>query len=146
MTDGQHKINMLGGTFDQHPWGTFDAHVLVTDPNFPGMKDLGSSFDIKDEIYQTKDFDSTKSRVILRLDTSKLDMNGRGVQAADYPYPLAWAKMYGKGHVFYSTFAHAPATWDDSRIQGIYMGAIKWALGLAEADATPIPMPPPPAR
>lgn len=136
-------VNMLGGTFDQHPWGTFEAHVLVTDPNFPGVKDLGSSFDIKDEIYQAKDFDSSKSRVILRLDTSKLDMNGHGVQAADYPYALAWARMYGKGHVFYGTFAHAPTTWDDPRVQGIYMGAIKWALGVAEADATPVPMPSP---
>ena len=136
---------MLGGTFDQHPWGTFNAHVLVTDPKFPGIKDLGSSFDIKDEIYQAKSFDPAKSRVILRLDTGKLNMTGNGVQAADYPYALAWAKTYGKGRVFYGTFAHSPATWDDPRVQDIYMGAIKWALGLVEADATPIPMPPPPA-
>jgi hypothetical protein len=136
---------MLGGRFDQHPWGTFDATGIVTDPNFPGMKQFGPAFNIKDEIYQTKDFDSAKSRVLMRLDTSKLDMNGRGVQAADYPYPLAWARMYGKGRVFYATFAHAPATWDNPQIQEMYLGAIKWALGLVDADVTPIPMPPPPA-
>jgi hypothetical protein len=136
---------MLGGRFDQHPWGTFDATVIVTDPAFPGMKQFGPVFNIKDEIYQTKDFDSTKSRVLMRLDTSKLDMNGRSVQAADYPYPLAWAKMYGKGRVFYSTFAHAPATWDNPQIQDMYLGAIKWALGLVDADVTPVPMPPPAA-
>ena len=78
---------MLGGRFDQHPWGTFDATVVITDPNFPGMKQFGPVFNIKDEIYQTKDFDASKSRVLLRLDTSKLDMNGRGVQAGDYPTP-----------------------------------------------------------
>jgi uncharacterized protein len=136
-------VAMLGGTFDQHPWGTFDAHVLVTDPKFPGMKQFGSDFTIHDEIYQAKEFSPEKSRVLLRLDTSKLNMTGNGVQTADYPYPLAWARMYGKGRVFYSTFAHAPATWDNPQIQEMYTGAIKWALGLADADATPIAMPAP---
>jgi uncharacterized protein len=132
---------MLGGRFDQHPWGTFDATVIVQDPNFPGMQDLGKTFTIHDEIYQTKDFDSTKSRVLLRLDTSKLDMTRNGVQAADYPYALAWARMYGKGRVFYSSFSHAPASWDDPHVQSIYIGAIKWALGLVDADVTPVPIP-----
>ena len=135
---------LIGGKFDQHPWGQIDANVIVTDPKFPGMEKLGKEFMIHDEIYQTKDFDASKSRVLLRLDTSKLDMTRPGVQAADYPYPLAWAKMYGKGRVFYASFAHAPATWDDPHVQDIYMGAIKWALGLVDADVTPIPMPPPP--
>ena len=119
---------MLGGRFDQHPWGTFDATVIVTDPNFPGMNQFGPVFNVKDEIYQTKDFDPSKSRVLLRLDTSKLDMNGRGVQAADYPYPLAWARMYGKGRVFYATFAHAPRPGTIPRSR-MYLGAIKWAWG-----------------
>jgi hypothetical protein len=36
--------------------------------------------------------------------------------------------MYGKGRVFYSTFGHAAETWDDPRIQKLYLGAVKWAL------------------
>ena len=28
---------MIGGYFDEHPWGTFDAPVIVEDPAFPGM-------------------------------------------------------------------------------------------------------------
>jgi type 1 glutamine amidotransferase len=134
---------MLGGSFDNHPWGTFDAHVLVTDPKFPGMGQFGSDFTIHDEIYQAKQFSPEKSRVLMRLDTSKLDMSRPEVKAEDYPYALAWAKMYGKGRVFYATFAHAPSTWDNPQIQEMYTGAIKWALGLVDADATPIPMPPP---
>ena len=27
---------MIGGWFDQHPWGTFEAPILVEDKNFPG--------------------------------------------------------------------------------------------------------------
>lgn len=135
---------MLGGRFDQHPWGSVDGDVIVTDPKFPGMTNLGADFKIHDEFYQSSGFSPEKSRVLLRLDTTKLNnATARGMQAADYPYALAWAKMYGKGRVFYASFAHAPATWDDPRIQDIYLGAIKWALGEVDADVTPIPMPPP---
>ena len=48
--------------------------------------------------------------------------------------------MYGKGRVFYSALGHAPATWDDPRVQEMYLGAIKWALGLVDADVTPDPI------
>jgi type 1 glutamine amidotransferase len=135
---------MLGSRYDEHPWNQTEAKVVVTDPKFPGLGNLGSSFEIKDEFYQLKDFNAAESRVLLRLDTSNLDMTKRGVNPADYPWPLAYAKMYGKGRVFYASFAHAPATWDDPKVQDMYLGAIKWALGLVDADVTPIPMPPPP--
>ena len=142
---------MLGGRFDQHPWQTVEAPVIVTDPNFPGMAQFGKSFTIREEFYQSKDFSPEKSRVLMRLDTTHLDMNGHGVQAADYPYALVWARTYGKGRVFYSAFGHAPSTWDNPQLQEMYVGAIKWALGLVEADATPSVVPantlaPKPAR
>ncbi len=135
---------LAGGRYDEHPWNQIEAKVIVTDPKFPGLDKLGGSFVIKDEFYQINEFSPTDSRVLLRLDTTSLDMTRKGVNPADYPWPLAYAKMYGKGRVFYSSFAHAPATWDDVRIQDMYMGAIKWALGLVDADVTPLPMPPPP--
>ena len=31
---------MIGGWFDQHPWGTFDAPILVEDKNFPATKHM----------------------------------------------------------------------------------------------------------
>ena len=33
---------MLGGRFDEHPWGTIEAPVIVEDPDFPGMKPVWS--------------------------------------------------------------------------------------------------------
>ena len=38
---------MIGGYFDEHPWGTFDAPVIVEDPAFPGMKQWPSAFTIE---------------------------------------------------------------------------------------------------
>jgi type 1 glutamine amidotransferase len=134
---------MLGGEFDEHPWGSVEAPVIVTDRKFPGLENFPPVFNIKEEFYQSKGFSPEKSRVLMRLDTTKTDNTKRGVQAADYPYPLVWARNYGKGRVFYSAFGHAPATWDNPMLQEMYTGAIKWALGLVDADATPLPMPPP---
>ena len=44
---------MLGGYFDEHPWKTFDAPIVVEDPAFPGIA-RKRSFTLKDEIYQMK--------------------------------------------------------------------------------------------
>src|SRR5437764_413918 len=47
---------MIGGYFDEHPWGTFDAPIVVEDAAFPGMKAWGKSFILRDEIYQVRNF------------------------------------------------------------------------------------------
>jgi uncharacterized protein len=131
---------LLGGRFDQHPWGITNARVIVVDPTFPAMRFFPTEFDFHDEFYQTKDFSSADSRVLMCLDTSNLNMGGRGVNPADAPYPLTWAKMYGKGRVFYSALGHAASTWDDPRIRRMWFSAIEWALGMTQADVAPRPI------
>jgi type 1 glutamine amidotransferase len=128
---------MVGGRYDEHPWNTTDAPLVVVDPRFPGMEfKTGEVF--HDEFYQLKDFKADQIHVVLSLDTSKLDQTRPAVHAGD-SYAQAYAKMYGKGRVFYSGIGHAPATWDDPRVQQMYLGAIKWVLGLVDADTTPTP-------
>jgi type 1 glutamine amidotransferase len=141
---------MVGGYFDNHPWGVFDAPVIVEDPAFPAMRAFPLSFTIKDEIYlHEAPYSREKLRVLARLDPSKLDLRttrGGGVHRTDNDFPVAWAKMYGKGRVFYSTFGHARETWDNPAIQTMYFEAIKWAMGLTNADVTPRPLPVPSAH
>ena len=132
---------MIGGYFDEHPWGTFDAPILVEDPNFPGMQQFPKSVVLKDEIYQIKDFSRGRVRVLMRLDASKLDLNNPRVHRKDLDFAVTWAKMYGKGRVFYSALGHVEQNWDDPRIQKMYVEAIKWAMGLVNADVTPRPAP-----
>lgn len=132
---------MIGGDFDEHPWKTFDAPILVEDPKFPGMSQWPASFTIKDEIYQLKDFSRDKCRVLMRLDPSKIDLKNPKVHRTDQDFAVAWAKMYGKGRVYYSTLGHVEENWDRSDFQQMYAGAIKWALGLVDADVTPRPAP-----
>jgi type 1 glutamine amidotransferase len=49
--------------------------------------------------------------------------------------------MYGQGRVFYSSFAHDAKTWDNPDVYHMYFEAIRWALKLTDADATPRPLP-----
>jgi type 1 glutamine amidotransferase len=131
---------MIGGYFDQHPWGTFDAPILVEDPEFSGMQKWPREFVFRDEIYQLKDYSRDKVRVLMRLDPSKLDLKNKNVHRTDGDFAVTWAKTYGKGRVFYSTLGHVPENWDDPRLQTMYTEAIKWALGLIDADTTPRPL------
>jgi uncharacterized protein len=139
-TDWPEYGEMLGGYFDEHPWGTFDAPIIVEDPSFPGMQQWPRAFTLKDEIYQIRNFSREKLRVLMRLDASKLEMNPR-VHRKDRDFAVAWAKMYGKGRVFYSTLGHPVENWDKPEMQTMYLEAIKWAMGLEDADVTPRPAP-----
>ncbi len=132
---------MIGGRFDEHPWGIISAPVVVEDGKFPGMTQLPASFEHIDEYYQVKDFSRTKSHVILRLDVSHLDLTGGLVHHKDADWPLAWAKMYGKGRVYYSALGHDPSTWDDRAVEEMYFEAIKWALKLTDAEIGYSPLP-----
>jgi uncharacterized protein len=134
-------VEMVGGTFDEHPWGTFDAPIIVEDPNFPGMRQWARSFVLRDEIYQMKDFSRDSVRVLMSLDAHKLDLTNPKVHRADHDFAVTWAKTYGKGRVYYSTLGHPEDNWDDPRLQQMYLEAIKWAMGLVDADVTPIKPP-----
>ena len=132
---------MLGGYYDEHPWNTFDAPIVMEDAAFPGMQSWKPSFTLTDEIYQIKMFSRANTRVLMRLDPSKLDLKNPRVHRTDHDFAVAWAKVYGKGRVFYSTLGHVEANWDRPEFQAMVTGAIKWALGLVDADVTPRPVP-----
>lgn len=119
---------MVGGYFDDHPWGTFDAPILVEDQQFPGMQQFPPSFPLKDEIYQIRNYSRDNLRVLMRLDANKLDLKNPRVHRADRDFAVTWAKMYGKGRVYYSTLGHPQENWDNPQIQKMYTEAIKWEL------------------
>jgi len=131
---------MIGGYFDDHPWVTFNAPVIVEDPDFPAMKAFPRTFTTFDEIYQVKNFSRNRVRVLARLDASKLDLKNPRVHRTDNDFAVAWARNYGKGRVFYSTFGHTLESWDDPKMQTMWLEAIKWAMGMTNADVTPRPL------
>jgi len=129
---------LIGARYAGHPWNTAYGTVVNEDPSFPATKHLPPAFAFTDEFYQAKDFSRDAIRVLLRLDVSKMPPNPE-LHRTDGDFPLAWAKMYGKGRVFYSSLGHAASTWDNPDVYRMYFEALKWSLGLTDGDAAPRP-------
>ena len=136
---------MMGAYFDNHPWGVMDAPIIVEQPAFPAMKHLPATFTLRDEIYvpTTTPYSRANVDVLARLDASKIDLTVADLHRTDKDFPVAWAKNYGHGRVFYSTLGHLDASWDDPRIQQMYLEAIRWSLGLVGYTPHPHPLPVP---
>ena len=132
---------MIGGYFDHHPWGTFQAPVVVEDATHPFVKHFPAEFTVHDEIYQFKNYSRDRVRVLMRLDAKKLDLQNKNVHRTDQDFAVAWLRNYGKGRVFYSTLGHTQSSWDRADVQKMWLEAIKWSLGLTQAEATPRPLP-----
>ena len=138
---------MVGGNLVAE-FTSLDMPIVVEDRNFPGMESFPPTFTFRDQFTIVgPNYSRDKNHVIMSLDGSKIDTGNPAVARVasrfreDRDFPIVWAKSYGKGRVYYSSFGHEDATMDDPRIQKMYLGAIKWVLGDAEADITPPPMP-----
>ncbi len=108
------------------------AAMKVVSPNFPGTEGLGASFRLHDEWYAMKDF-AKNLHVILVQETE-------GMEGAMYqrpPFPATWARMHGKGRVFFSSMGHREDVWTNQIFQKIMLGGIAWAMGHVDADITP---------
>lgn len=137
--DSNYKWNewalITGGWFDQHPWGTFEAPIVLEDSDFPATRHFPKAFMKRDEIYQLKNWSRADINVLMRLDETKLKYeNNPRIHREDRDFAVAYSKMYGKGRVFYSTLGHTNESWDDPDIQKMYFEAIRWSLGMTEGS------------
>jgi len=121
---------MIGAQYEGHAY-TGPAKVINEEASFPIVKHLPAQFDYTDEFYRAKTFSRDKIDVLLRLDP--MSVPGTAVEK-NGDYPLAWAKKYGNGRVFYGSFSHATELWDRHDIQLMYLEAIKWSLGLIDVE------------
>jgi len=124
-------LRMLGGEFITH--GSTprlqDANIIINDPKFPGLEGVSSPVRFNEEWYSLKDF-RADLHVILTLDTK--GMMGEPYQRA--PYPMTWARMDGKGRVFYTAIGDRPENWSSPFFLNVLGGGIRWAIGDAKAS------------
>ena len=124
-------LRMLGGEFITH--GSTprlqDANIIINDTKFPGLEGVSSPVSFNEEWYSLKDF-RTDLHVILTLDTK--GMTGEPYQRA--PYPMTWARMDGKGRVFYTAIGDRPENWSSPFFLNVLGGGIRWAIGDAKAS------------
>ncbi len=125
-------IKMIGGQFAGHGAQQV-AYLEVADPGYPGMSGFGTgSFKINDEWY-TQKYWADDLHVILVQKTE--DMKGDLYQRPNFPE--TWARMQGKGRVFYTSMGHREDVWENPKYQGLLLGALGWATGKIDADVTP---------
>lgn len=126
--------DMIGGTFNGHPWGSGETvTVTVHDQKHPVAKPWGAEFTIKDEIYQFKNWQPEKVRVLMSLNMEKTKLK------KPYHVPVAWVKNYGEGKAMHMSLGHNEGVWADERYMASLLGGIRWELNLEEGDATPNP-------
>jgi uncharacterized protein len=134
MADYKPYWDMIGGSFNGHPWGSGETvTVTVHEPDHPIAKPWGSEFTIKDEIYQFKNWQPEKVRVLMSLDMSKTKLK------KPYHVPIAWCKEYGEGKAFHMSLGHNEAVWANENYQQSLLGGIKWILNMEKGNATPNP-------
>jgi type 1 glutamine amidotransferase len=138
-------IEMLGGEFETHPSQT-EVDCINEDPKHPACRHLGPTFHLKDEIYFIKNFSRDNVHPLLMLDKSPKDKSPG-------EFPIAWAKEYGKGRVFYTSLGHREDVWDPNTPESFkrenpasvaeayqqhLLGGIKWVLKLERGNGKPI--------
>lgn len=125
---------MLGGTFNGHPWNAGDrVTITVHDTNHPVSKPWGDEFEITDEIYQFKHWQPEKVHVLMSLNMAKTKLK------KPYQVPIAWVKNYGDGKVMHMSLGHREDVWTNDKYMQSLLGGIKWMLGLEPGDAAPNP-------
>lgn len=126
--------DMVGGTFNGHPWGSRSLVTMtVHEPDHPAVKAWGPEFTIKDEIYQYKNWQPGKVRVLMSINMAKTELK------KPYHVPVSWVKEYGQGRVFYTNLGHNPETWTNRQFLDAMTGGIKWILRQEEGAGTPNP-------
>jgi len=126
---------MLNGYFAGHPWSQ-KVRTRIEDPEHPLMKPFGGKpFEIGDEIYQYRNYERGKVRVLMSLDLSSVDASRGGRKDRDYA--MCWIRPWGKGRLYYMSHGHGANVFEDKTFQEHVKVAMQWAIGDIEADTTP---------
>ncbi len=124
-------IAMIGGEFVKHG-AQQTTRLALIDGAFPGAKGVPAGFGPQEEWYSLKNF-SPDLHVILTQDTTGM----KGNEYARPPYPSTWARMHGKGRVFYTNMGHREDVWTSPVFQDVLLGGLAWATRRIDADITP---------
>ena len=108
------------------------ATALITDDTFPGLDALGKELTLMEEWYSMTDF-GPDLHVLMTMKTD--GMKGKPYERP--AYPLTWARMHGKGRVFYTALGHREDVWTNALFQKLLHAGIMWSLGETQADVSP---------
>ena len=124
-------IAMIGGQFVHHGKQQ-NAKITAVEQNWGPIKDL-QTFERLEEWYILKNL-APDMQVLLVQDTSSMEEQEYKDLAS---YPETWARMQGKGRVFYTSMGHREDVWATEVFAKVLLGGLQWTSGNAEATVTP---------
>ncbi len=134
-------IDMLGGEFKGHG-AQVSVDCINADPSNPATANLPKVWTLQsEEIYQFKNYDSSKVHDLLWMDKHPEHKDVAG------HFAVSWCKNYGTGRVFYTSLGHREDIIDadpnlkdrknsieiSKAYEAHVLGGIEWALGLKGA-------------
>lgn len=133
---------MLGMRGAFHRTNTEHAYLKLDDPAHPLNRPFGGQgFDTRDEFFRPQGtYSRRRVRVLFGFDPAKMDLAAEphdNAWRADSDYAMAWVRNYGRGRIFYCSFAHNHYLFWDPKMLEFYLGATQFALG--DLDAPTIP-------
>ena len=124
-------VRFLGAEFIKHGAQQVAKNVVVN-PKFPGFEGLGTDFAFQEEWYSLKDF-SKDIHVLTVMDAPT--MTGKEYERP--PFPNTWARLEGKGRVWYTSMGHREDVWTNPIFRKILKGGLDWACGDVIAEVPP---------
>jgi uncharacterized protein len=128
---------MLGAEFTSHAkQQTATIRATTATHAFPALQNL-QDFTITEEWYAFTNL-APDLHVLLVQDTTTMNPDPKtGLRDTQYradPYPETWARMEGKGRVFYTGMGHRDDVWASARYQQLVMAALAWSCRIVGAD------------
>lgn len=124
-------IRMLGGAFAGH--GSQQKAYQRVAFRFPGLEDL-RDFEMFEEWYTYTDINPDMT-VILWQDTASMSNGGKPEAMYQRPaYPATWARMQGKGRVFYTSMGHREDVWTNASFQQVLLAGLNWTAGRTRVE------------
>ncbi len=123
-------IKMIGGEFDGH--GAQQNSRIRAVKGFAPLKDV-KDFDLLEEWYLFRNI-APDMHVILVQETGSMS---EAMHKDRKPHPETWARMQGKGRVFYSSLGHREDVWTNPLFHQVILGGLAWAAGNVEAEVKP---------
>jgi len=106
------------------------SRIKVVSPGFPGAAGLGESFTMLEEWFSLHRF-ADDLHVVLVQDCEGMDKTAPANRRCydRPPFPCTWARMHGRGRVFYTSLGHREDVWSSKTFEQILVGGLSWALG-----------------
>jgi type 1 glutamine amidotransferase len=121
---------MIGAEFTSHG-SQQKASIRVASRDLPGLEQL-KDFTATEEWYAFTSM-ARDLHVILVQETPTMKVDASGQRERQYrsdPYPATWARMHGRGRVFYTGMGHREDIWTGPVYQSLVMAALAWATGV----------------